>query len=136
MVEKANDSDKRPNAVSLDDAISYVNPSHPRAFGVWPQYFGLNTRLSGRIFFSDVINPRTRWEFYDGKTADVVDLNAQTPENYHHTHNHYQLIMSEVQNYLAGTNVIPIWGDGAALHNGSGAGEDSLPLDLCILTVS
>lgn len=105
----------------IEDAISYAHEAHPRTQGFWSQYAGLETRLSGRVYYSDIIDKNTKWETYGGEAADTIDLRLQTPENYHDSHNHYQLILSEVKNFLPGTNAIPIWGDGAAIENGSAA---------------
>jgi hypothetical protein len=106
---------------SIDEAVSYVHPKHPRRNGVWPQYIGLQTRLRGRFYYSDIIHPGDEWETYDGKTAEVVNLEEQTPENYHGTHNHYQTLLSEVWNFTPHTNAVPMWGDGCALAHEAGA---------------
>ncbi|WP_237151736.1 hypothetical protein [Oryzibacter oryziterrae] len=105
----------------IEEGPSYVNPTHPRAAGYWKQYEGLSTRLSGRIYLSDILDANTGWENFKGEPVEPVDLAKQTPENYHDTHNHYQLLMSEVSNFLPGANAVPIWGDGAAIQNGSAA---------------
>ena len=113
-----------PKEVSMTDISntpSFVREGHPRADGVWIQYYGLNTRLRGRAYYSDIIKPDDQWEKYDGSTTEVVDLSEQTPENYHQTHNHYQAVLSEVLNFSPHTNAVPIWGDGAAVANGSAA---------------
>lgn len=109
------------NSDQTEDTISLVHDKHPRKVGVWPQYFGMQTRLRGRHYFSDIILPGDEWETYDGKKAAVVDLAEQTPENYHQTHNHYQNVMSEVWNFVPHTNAISFWGDSCALAHGSAA---------------
>jgi len=107
--------------MSIEDAQSFVVKGHPREKGVWPQYYGLNTRLRGRLYFSDIIRKSDGWTNYTGEVAGPVDLSEQTPENYHDTHNHYQLILSEVWNFVPHVNAIPIWGDGTALGPNSNA---------------
>lgn len=105
----------------FEAAASYCHQMHMRVDGVWPQYLGLQTRLAGRMYFSDIIDHRTPWENFEGRPVQTVDLAEQKPENYHDTHNHYQLLLSEVRNYLPGTNAIPVWGDGAAITHGAAA---------------
>lgn len=105
----------------ISQAQSFIREGHPRADGIWSQYYGMNTRLRGRLFYSDIINPTDQWERYDGSKTAVVDLAEQTPENYHQTHNHYQTILSEVWNFVPHVNAVPIWGDGSALANGAAA---------------
>ncbi|MDX3883207.1 MAG: hypothetical protein QHC65_02210 [Sphingomonas sp.] len=101
--------------------IGFVHDNHIRKYGIWPQYFGLKTRLRGNVFFSDIINPDDQWTDWEGRPANVVDLSQQTPENYHDTHNHYQNVMSEVWNFAPHTNGIAFWGDASAIANDSAA---------------
>ena len=119
------DSDPGPQegiaASDIAAAPSYIRPGHPRETGIWPQYYGLSTRLRGRVFLSDYIRADDRWETYDGQDAPKVSLESQTPENYHGTHNHYQTLMAEVLNFSPDTNAVPIWGDGSAIAHGASA---------------
>ncbi|WP_165820004.1 polysaccharide pyruvyl transferase family protein [Microvirga sp. KLBC 81] len=106
---------------SMGAAMSYTHPLHVRSKGIWPQYYGLGTRLRGKIFYSDILQPSDEWSDWEGKPVSVVSLTEQRPETYHDTHNHYQLVLSEVMNFTPDTNAIPFWGDAAAIANGSGA---------------
>ncbi|MGO4704324.1 polysaccharide pyruvyl transferase family protein [Microvirga sp. 2MCAF38] len=106
---------------AIDFAPSYIHPLHVRAKGIWPQYGQLQTRLRGRVYYSDILQPTDQWTTWKGEPTHTVPLDQQKPENYHDTHNHYQLILSEVLNFIPGANAIPIWGDGAAIAQGSGA---------------
>ena len=112
------------NIQDLENAQSFIHPDHPRGSGLWTQYCGLKTRLAGRIYFSDVLNPSDKWQYYDGRNAEVINVDAeQTPENYHETHNHYQTALYEVINLTPFTNAVPVWGDGtAAVHDASAWG--------------
>lgn len=101
--------------------FSIIHEKHLRRYGIWPQYSGLNTRLRGNVFFSDIISPSDNWTNWKGEPVNVVDLLEQTPENYHDTHNHYQNVMSEVWNFTPNTNGIAFWGDSAAIADGSAA---------------
>lgn len=105
----------------IQNAPSFIHEDHARLKGLWTQYAGLTTPLRGRVFYSDIVKPGDRWTDYMGNAAHPVDLDVQTPENYHSTHNHYQLALYEVWNVSPGTNAIPIWGDGNAIANGSSA---------------
>lgn len=105
----------------LSNAPSFVHEDHARRKGIWTQYAGLTTPLRGRVFYSDVIKPGDQWTDYKGNAVEIFDLNDQTPENYHGSHNHYQLALFEVLNTSPGTNAIPIWGDGNAIANQSSA---------------
>jgi len=99
--------------------IGRIHPRHARFSGIWPQYTGLNTRLRGNIYFSDIVYPEDKWTNWEGKLSQTVDLSLQTPENYHETHNHYQNVLSEVWNFTPGTNAVAMWGDSAAIAHGS-----------------
>lgn len=105
----------------IADAPSFVRNGYPREKNIWRQYYGMSTRLRGRIYFSDILLPTDSWQSYNGTKTNLVDLACQTPENYHQTHNHYQNILSEVLNFAPHSNAIPIWGDGSALASGSAA---------------
>lgn len=102
--------------------LSFVVKGHPRGKGIWTQYYSLNTRLRGRVYYSDIISPDQKWERFDGSAAKVHNTaEDQAPENYHDTHNHYQAALYEVINLTPNTNAVPVWGDGAALAHGSSA---------------
>lgn len=105
----------------VEAGVSKIHPLHPRVEQIWPRYQKLGTRLRGRIFYSDILQPNDQWNYWNDQPAPVVPLTEQRPENYHDTHNHYQLLLSEAINFTLHTNAIPIWGDGWAIANESGA---------------
>lgn len=106
---------------NLENPAGKIHAKHIRSDGVWPQYYGLGTRLRGNVFFSDIISPDDPWTDWQGNRVNVVDLAQQTPENYHDTHNHYQNVMSEVWNFTPHTNGIAFWGDASAIADQSAA---------------
>jgi hypothetical protein len=119
MIDEDSSSDSQNDQEKNTSTLSSIHPRHARKNGTWPQYTGLNTRLRGKIYFSDIIYPDDKWTNWEGKLIRPVDLSLQTPENYHETHNHYQNVLSEVWNFTPGTNAVAMWGDSAAIAHSS-----------------
>lgn len=93
----------------------------PRNDGLFYQYFKMTNPLRSNFIFSDVLTPSDTWYTWKGQPIERVDTSKTTPENYHHGHNHYQNILSEVLNFTRGANAVPIWGDGFAAAHGANA---------------
>lgn len=105
--------------VSSNGQTAIVRGHVPRGDKLSYQYQGMNTPLRGNLILSDVMLPSDPWHLWDGRPAQRFDVARQTPENYHESHNHYQNLLSEVINATAGSNGVPIWGDGAATVSGA-----------------
>lgn len=91
----------------------------PRSDGLSYQYQNMKTPLRGNLILSDVLLPSDRWYLWDGQPTQRFDIDKQTAENYHESHNHHQSLLSEVINATAGANGIPVWGDSVAAVNGA-----------------
>ncbi|CAM4471074.1 hypothetical protein [Paenibacillus tarimensis] len=106
---------------SVANQITVNKANHPRNEGIWPQYTGLDTALRSNWILTDVIEPDSQFENWKGETVKSHDLSNQNPNNYDSVHNHYQNFLSEVWNFKPGTNAVAIWGDSAAIADGSKA---------------
>lgn len=98
-----------------------VRGDHPRNKGIWTQYEGLDTALRSHEILTDVIEPNSQFYNWKGEAVLAHDLKNQNADNYDSVHNHYQNFLSEVWNFKPNTNAVSIWGDSAAIANGSKA---------------
>ena len=107
--------------IANDNKIEIIRGDHPRLIGLWPQYAGLDTALRKNVVITDVINPDSVFENWKGQKEETHDLSNQNADNYDSSHNHYQNLLSEVWNFKPNTNAVAIWGDSAAIADGSKA---------------
>ena len=106
---------------SIGEETVIARGKTPRLDGLSYQYQNLRTPLRGNLIVSDILLPGDSWHLWNGQPVKRFDVNNQTPENYHDSHNHYQSLLSEVINATAGVNGISIWGDSSAVVNGANA---------------
>jgi hypothetical protein len=98
--------------------IHYIRGNHPRIEGIWPQYSNLGTGLGKNIIISDVIRNETPIEDWKGKRKKAVQTTFKKEEDYPHSHNHYQNVLSEVWNFTNNINGVALWGDAGAFVPG------------------
>jgi len=110
-------------AVAKTDTVNRIDITgeHPRKDGVWPQYTALETALGKNVVITSAVTNLTKFENWQGKNVSTNKLSDQNPENYDSIHNHYQNFLSEVWNFNSDVNAVSIWGDAAAIAQGSGA---------------